>query len=134
MNFTYDQDNAFDEIISNALEAKCCNLTQLQSFKSSSIYIISDGKKVAGAIYYIYGETIWLDAIYVEDDFQKMGFGRKIIEKLIKISAVNGASQIQLNTYFKDSVLFFKKCGFDQIAIIPNWKYNLDCYLLRLVL
>lgn len=39
--------------------------------------------------------------------------------------------EIQLNTYFNGANDLFLSCGFEGVAVIPNWKYGLDCYLLR---
>ncbi len=89
---------------------------------------------MAGAICYIQGKILWCDSIYVEQACQNKGFGRQLIEKLIEISVRQNLPEVKLNTYFPKALAFFKKCGFQEVAVIPNWKYGLTCYLMRKII
>ena len=65
------------------------------------------------------------------DGFRKHGIGKKLMERASLWAIQNDATEIQLNTYFKDAHDFFLACGFEDVSVIPNWKYGLDCYLMR---
>lgn len=130
--FTYDPNQIFDEKSSKALINTCKDLTSIEEdFKKHNIYTKQDDKIVAGAIAYIHGKILWLDSIYVEERLQNKGLGRELIIKLLELGKAHNFREIQLNTYFPKACQFFKKCGFEEVAVIPNWKYDLTCYLMR---
>jgi hypothetical protein len=39
--------------------------------------------------------------------------------------------EVQLNTYFPDAHHFFLSQDFEDVTVVPNWKYGLECYLMR---
>jgi N-acetylglutamate synthase-like GNAT family acetyltransferase len=132
VSFSYDPVPSFDEKISFALRHQCQDLTGIKTdFEQISIYLNHKQINVAGAICYIHGKILWCDSIYVEEDFQDKGFGKKLIAKLFDLSVTKNLREVQLNTYFPKAHMFFKKCGFEEVAVIPNWKYDLTCYLMR---
>ena len=63
--------------------------------------------------------------------FRKQGIGDQLMEKAYQFAVENNAKEIQLNTYFPGAHAFFLVLGFETVAVIPNWKYGLDCYLMR---
>lgn len=130
--FTQDSDSDFDEKISFALLRQCQDITGIKTdFEQINLYIKVKDRHVAGAICDVHGKILWCDSIYVEEEFQGKGLGTQLINKLFEIAATRSLSEIQLNTYFQKSHIFFKKCGFEDVAVIPNWKYDLTCYLMR---
>ena len=132
VSFSYDPDPSFDEKISCALRRKCEDLTGVKTdFERVNVYLKHEQTNVAGTICYVHGKILWCDSIYVEEAFQNKGFGRQLIAKLFDISLTQNLREVQLNTYFPKAHKFFKKCGFEEVAVIPNWKYDLTCYLMR---
>ena len=132
LTFSDAPDPIFDDKISKALRGECEKLTGVKSdFEQHSLYLKSGAHIIAGAIYYIYGKILWCDSIYVEEAFQNNKLGSQLISKLLEIALSQNLREIQLNTYFPRVYTFFKKCGFEEIAVIPNWKYDLTCYLMR---
>ncbi|MCE2991619.1 MAG: GNAT family N-acetyltransferase [Candidatus Jidaibacter sp.] len=130
--FSYDPDSSFDEKISCALRRQCQDFTGIKTdFEQVNIYLKHNDINMAGAICYIHGKILWCDSIYVEEAFQNKGFGRQLIAKLFDIAITRNLREVQLNTYFPKAHMFFKKSGFEEVAVIPNWKYNLTCYLMR---
>lgn len=133
--FSYDPDSSFDEKISCALRRQCEDLTGIKAdFEQVNVYSKHNDINIAGAICYIHGEILWCDSIYVEETFQNKGFGRQLIAKLFDIAITQNLREIQLNTYFPKAHMFFKKSGFEEVAVIPNWKYDLTCYLMRKII
>lgn len=133
--FSYDPDSSFDEKISSALRRRCEHLTGIKTdFEQVNVYLKYKDANIAGAICYIHGEILWCDSIYVEETFQNKGFGRQLIAKLLDIAITRNLREVQLNTYFPKAHIFFKKCGFEEVAVIPDWKYDLTCYLMRKII
>jgi len=132
VSFTYDPDQSFDEKISCALRRQYEDLTSRKTdFERISVYLKHKETNVAAAICYIHGKILWCDSIYVEEAFQNKGFGRQLIGKLLETALTRNLREIQLNTYFPEALAFFKKCGFEEVAVVPRWKYDLTCYLMR---
>jgi len=132
VSFTYDPDQSFDEKISCALRRQYEDLTSRKTdFERISVYLKHKETNVAAAICYIHGKILWCDSIYVEETFQGKGFGRQLIAKLLETALTRNLREIQLNTYFPEALAFFKKCGFEEVAVVPRWKYDLTCYLMR---
>jgi ribosomal protein S18 acetylase RimI-like enzyme len=132
LTFSDMPDSNFDDKIAKALCRECKKLIDIKSdFERLSVYLRKGGHTVAGTICYIHGKILWCDSIYVEEAFQNMRLGSQLISKLLEIAIARNLREIQLNTYFQKSYVFFRKCGFEEIAVIPNWKYDLTCYLMR---
>jgi ribosomal protein S18 acetylase RimI-like enzyme len=132
LTFSDMPDPIFDDKISKALRGECEKLTGVKSdFEQHSLYLKKEANTIAGAIYYIHGQILWCDSIYVEEAFQNNKLGSQLISRLLEIALARNLREIQLNTYFPRAYAFFKKCGFEEIAVIPNWKYDLICYLMR---
>lgn len=133
--FSDISDPIFDNKIDKALRHECEKLTDINTnFERINVYLKHEQANVAATICYIHGEILWCDSIYVEEVFQKKGFGRQLIGKLLEIALTRNLREIQLNTYFPEALAFFKKCGFEELAVVPRWKYDLTCYLMRKII
>ena len=84
-----------------------------------------------GAIIESQGDILWMDALWVAPMFRKGGIGFRILDKTTELGINLNCRAIQLNTYFKQNIPFFKHNGFQEVVCIPQWKYNLDCYFMR---
>jgi len=105
-------------------------------FDRFSIYAVLDileGRPImiGGALLEVQGTSLWVDGIWVAPSFRKSGIGAKICDFITGYGLQHRRQTIQLNTYFKENLDFFKKQGFQEVACIPNWKYDLDCYFMR---
>ena len=133
--FSDISDPIFDNKIDKALRHECEKLTGINTnFERISFYLNHEQTNVAGAICYVHGKILWCDSIYVEEAFQNKGFGRQLIAKLLETALSRNLREIQLNTYFPKALAFFKKCGFEEVAVVPRWKYDLTCYLMRKII
>ncbi len=135
LTFSDIPDLNFDDKIDKALYLECEKLTGIKTnFERVSVYLKQNKETVAGALCYIHGKILWCDSIYVEEPFQNKGFGHQLISELLEIASARDLREIQLNTYFPKALAFFKKCGFEEVAVVPNWKYDLTCYLMRKII
>jgi GNAT superfamily N-acetyltransferase len=78
-----------------------------------------------------HGNILWIDSIWVEPHFRKQNIGSRLLEQTFLYAIHNKAKEVQLNTYFQEAHFFFLKNDFEDVAMIPNWKYGLTCYFMR---
>lgn len=132
LTFTTTNTPEWDTKIAAGLRKECSALTGIsEDFKPHRIYGMVEERFAGGIVLEQHGNILWIDAIWVEPSFRKQGIGKQLIEKAALWATQNDATEIQLNTYFKDAHDFFVSCGLEDVALIPNWKYGLDCYLMR---
>jgi GNAT superfamily N-acetyltransferase len=132
LTFTTADTPEWDEKIANGLRKKCSSLTDISAdFKPHRIYGMVKDKFAGGVSFAQHGTILWIDALWVEPKYRKQKIGKQLMEKAALWALQNKATEIQLNTYFKDAHDFFLSCGYEDVAVIPNWKYGLECYLMR---
>ena len=127
----------WDKVVQEGLiEAFNDHVPQAREFKpmSHSIYGIEKGELVGGVLVDLYGDTLWIDALWVSPHHRFKKLGSQLMAEALRFARLNRCKEIQLNTYFHDVRDFYIKCGFEMTAHIPNWKYSLDCYLMRRIL
>jgi GNAT superfamily N-acetyltransferase len=122
----------WDKKIAAGLRKECSSLMGIsEDFKHHTIYGMVEDKFAGGIMVEQHGNILWIDALWVETSFRNHGIGKQLMEKANQFATQNNATEIQLNTYFKDAHNFFLSCGFEDVSVIPNWKYGLECYLMR---
>ena len=122
----------WDKKIATGLRKECSLLIGIsEDFKPHRIYGMVEDKFAGGILLEQHGNILWIDAIWVETSVRKHSIGKQLMEKAVLWAIHNNGTEIQLNTYFKDAHDFFLSCGFEDVAVITNWKYGLDCYLMR---
>lgn len=132
LTFTTMSSPEWDKKIAAGLRKECSSLTGIsEDFKPHRIYGMVEDKFAGGVVLEQHGNILWIDAIWIETSFSKQGIGKQLMEQAALWATQNDATEIQLNTYFKEAHDFFLSCGFEDVAVIPNWKYALDCYLMR---
>ncbi|MBI2707283.1 MAG: GNAT family N-acetyltransferase [Proteobacteria bacterium] len=118
--------------IASGLRKECAQLTgNPEGFTNHSIYVTSGSTFVGGISIEQHDHILWLDSIWVEPTFRGQGVGKKLLQEAHLFATKNKAKEMQLNTYFQNAHTFFLTCGFEDIAVIPNWKWGLTCYLMR---
>lgn len=95
------------------------------------LYAHHEAQLVGGIVFQKYNDILWIEALWVDDNFKRRGIGRSIVNQLIDISRLENVQNFQLNTFFPEAKSFFQACGFDVVNCIPNWKYGLTCYFMR---
>jgi N-acetylglutamate synthase-like GNAT family acetyltransferase len=132
LSFTTIAHPEWDKKIATGLRKECELLTDSRKgFKQHTIYVKSGDTFVGGMSIEQHGEILWIDSLWVEPHFRKQGIGNKLLQKAILFATQNKIKEVQLNTYFQESHSFFLTYDFEDVAVIPHWKYGLDCYLMR---
>ena len=85
---------------------------------------------VGGIIVEVHSDAVWIDAIWVTRVFRRKGIGSELLNQATSFAIEADCNTMRLNTYFKDNLSFFKRNGFQEVACVPNWKYEFDCYLM----
>ena len=129
--------SSWDETIESSLQERLLEeVGREEGFETYSVYAVLDLDlvhpiMVGGVIFAFQETTIWIDALWVAPMFRKKGLGFQLLNHIESVAKKWGCRTIQLNTYLNDAHYFFLACGFEDVAIIPNWKYGLECYLMR---
>lgn len=132
LSFTNESHPEWDKKITSGLHKECEGLTgPVEDFKTQKIYVTVANSFAGGLVFELHGDILWIDSIWVEPTFRKKGLGKQLLEKALVFATQNNVQQIQLNTYFSKAHAFFLTCGFEDVAVIPNWKWGLTCYLMR---
>lgn len=121
--------------IEASLREECKILKELEPLlKLTPIYVTNREIFVGGVILEQHADILWIDSIGVEPNFRRQGIGKRLLQEALLFASQNKAKEMQLNTYFREAHNVFLTCGFEDVALIPNWKYGLTCYLMRKIL
>lgn len=135
LSYTTHTNPEWDKKITTSLRQECEARTGiLEDFKPLTIYAKFADLFVGGLISEQHGDILWIDSIWVEPEFREQGRGAELLEQAFLYAAQHKAKEVQLNTYFHEAHAFFLKCGFEDVTVIPNWKYGLTCYLMMKML
>lgn len=122
----------WDKKMASGLRKECETLTGItEDFPTQSIYATHANTFVGGLIMEQHGDILWIDNLWVEPELRNQGIAAQLIDRAYEFAAHEGIREIQLNTFFEKAYLFFLSYGFEEVAIVPNWKYDLKCYLMR---
>lgn len=134
-SFTSIPNSEWHKKIEAGLRKECEALIGIKNlFKVHSIYVKNEDTFVGGMIVEHHGDILWIDAIWVEPNYRRKGIGKRLFQESQVFASQNKVKVIQLNTYFQKAHDFFLACGFEDVALIPNWKYDLTCYLMRKIM
>ena len=69
-------------------------------------------------------KILWVDELYIADEYRKHGFGKQLIEKIIEYSKENGCSKVELNCWsFNDNAIeFYRHLNFKEQRIIFEYE------------
>ncbi len=131
-SFTTLSNPEWDKKIEAGLLKECAALTSSSvTSKTHHIYVKHDDTFVGGIKFEQHAHILWVDSIWIEPPFRKQGVGRALLQEAHLFAIQNKVQEMQLNTYFQEAHTFFLTCGFEDVAVIPNWKWGLTCYLMR---
>jgi len=136
ISFLTKGDPDLDKKIGDGLHSELQTLSRIAvtDFKTHSIYAFSGVIFAGGIIIEKLGNILWIDSIWVDPKFRDKGIGRQLMLQTLSFADKNNIRQIQLNTFFPEAQSFFSNCGFKDLATIRDWKYGLECYLMRKML
>ena len=103
-----------------------------KAIENKSIRIYEKDKKPAAFLYFvrkakvmfIYGKYIFLDLVFVEEEYRGKGIGTKLYDDLFKIAEEEGYDRIVLDIFEKNkqSIDFHKKFRFKKVYSIYEKK------------
>jgi diamine N-acetyltransferase len=87
-------------------------------------------KKIIGYISYFYayytwiGKSIYIDDIFLKEQYRKQGLGKKLIEKIFDLAKKENCKKVrwQVSSWNKKAISFYKSLG----ANIDNMELNCD--------
>ncbi len=122
--------------ITEGLQKRLAALTNIDAnnIEPQVIYAFHNDMFLGGVMYQLHRDILWIDSLWVEEKHRYKGVGEQLVKKIMLIAGQQGTHQIQLNTFFPEAHEFFLKCGFEDVTVAPDWKYGLQCYLMRKVL
>lgn len=81
-------------------------------------YVMKLQRRIIGFICFVMlKDEVELEAIYIEEIFQRQGYGQKLIEKMITSAKENGCQYIclEVREHNGQAIKFYKKNGFQEI-------------------
>ncbi len=125
--YAYDED--FDSMIN--IDEGVKSLLRHENL-ATAYFIKLDDERIGYVILTRYhsvekgGLTIYIDELYVEETFRRMGVGRKIMDKIFDIARIEGAKALwaQAEPYNKAAQEFFLSKGF-QVNPYLNFERSL---------
>jgi N-acetylglutamate synthase-like GNAT family acetyltransferase len=132
LSFTTFQNPTWKDKIDLELRSKLESLTSIPYINQpQGLYAHHEAQLVGGIVFQKFNDVIWIDALWVDDNFKMQGIGRGLIDQLVRVSKSENMQFIQLNTFFSEAKGFLQACGFEIVSTIPNWKYGLNCYFMQ---
>ena len=100
-------------------------LPKWENFEDYVMFYIAENKKeIIGTIALKKIDKNWvkLKRMYVKEDYQKKGIGKKLLEKALKLAKNKNYKKVILTTYpkMKNAVEFYKKQGFNIVKKPSN--------------
>lgn len=98
--------------------------------KNHKIYIAKVDNKSVGVIEIgIKYSSISISAIYVDEEYRKLGIGKKLIEKVLKYynkhkKELSGVITLQVFNFNKNAIEFYKNLGFSYERHIMEFNKN----------
>lgn len=105
-----------------------------EDYKIHTIYAKNDHTFMGGIRVEQHGDILWMDFLWVEPSVRRKGIGKALLQKAFLFATQHKIKAIHLHTYFEEAHALYFACGFEDVAVIPHWKWGRDCYLMRKVL
>ncbi|MBX9806041.1 MAG: GNAT family N-acetyltransferase [Alphaproteobacteria bacterium] len=131
ITFSTFMNEEWREKIESKLATQLEEMSHFHAVKSQNIFAFHELHLIGGTIFQINKDILWVDGLWVESNFRKRGVGKSLLQQIVDLAKQQNLKAIQLNTYFAEARDFFKACGFEEVATIPEWKYGLTCHLLK---
>ncbi|HFL2714598.1 TPA: GNAT family N-acetyltransferase [Legionella pneumophila] len=100
-----------------------------------SIYVKdNDGTIIGGAIVFAHNSSIYIDVLWVADNFRGIGIGSEILAKIESETIKRGIPASTVDTFSFQAETFYIKQGYQQIGTIQNYIEGHDRIYLRKLL
>ena len=107
--------------IEKKLEAYDEKYTRYPVSGAIQIGILHDGKMIAGADAVVTAfKILYVSTVYVDEDFRRMGLGRKLMSELEARAITLGVNTIRLDTFDWQGSTFYPKLGYEEVGYYKN--------------
>ena len=90
----------------------------------------SDGNIVGGLLGGTYWGWLYVDILWVDKNFRKSGIGSKLLKEAEKEAARRGCHHVHLDTMSWQAPEFYKKHGYEAVAVISDIPKGYEKYVL----
>ena len=100
------------------------NLLEVFDFSNKKVFVIEEDSKKIGFIILEFrtrkNKLIFVDELYVDEDYRKMGYGKKLMDFAYSFAKENDCSRVELNCWCfnEDANNFYKKLGYKEQRIV----------------
>ena len=91
----------------------------------------ADGKIIGGLLGGTYWGWMYVDILWVEENHRKKGIGSKLLSKAETEAIGRGCHHVHLDTMSWQAPDFYKKHGYEVIAVLPDIPKGNQKYLLQ---
>lgn len=92
------------------------------------------GEMIAGLSGYTWGGIAKVKILWVEDDHRHRGLGSALLKHAIAVAAARGCRHMFLTTHSFQAPHFYKRHGFEEIAVVPDKPVGHAEHVMRLTL
>lgn len=111
---------------------KCYEAQFGQRDKPLSIFLKNDSGKVFGGIQaFMDTESIYIDALWVDETLRKQGYGKKLLGAAEREAIENGCLFSLVDTWDFQAEEFYLKSGYERIGEIKNYWHGHSKIFLR---
>ena len=93
-----------------------------------------NGDVIGGILGGTYWGWMYIDILWVQEDFRHKGIGSKLLEEAEKEAIQRGCHHVHLDTMSWQAPDFYKKHGYEIVGILPDIPSGNQKYLLMKVL
>ena len=94
----------------------------------------ADGNVIAGIIGGTYWGWMYVDILWVHEDYRNQGIGTKLLCMAEEEAVRRGCHHVHLDTMSWQAPEFYQKCGYEIVGILPDIPSGNQKYLLIKVL
>lgn len=96
-----------------------------------SVYVKNDDDIIGGAIVYAHTKSIYVDVLWVNENYQGLGLGTQLLNKVEKEALDRNITESTLDTFSFQAEKFYIKQGYEHLGTIKNYIEGHDRIFMR---
>ena len=107
-----------------------CNFLKMFDEENKKIFVVEEDSIIVGFIVLEIRErknkTIWVDELYVDDNYRKKGYGKKLMDYAYAFAKENACARVELNcwTFNEGANKFYNNLGYIEQRIVYEKEVN----------